>query len=309
MKPAHTHQELKELQSLPLDFKVAVTKSRIEEFYKHNGGKVYVAFSGGKDSTVLLHLVRSIYPDVRAVYANTGMDFPSIAAFVRTFENVDFVQPKKRFAKVIKEDGLVFPSKDGAQIIKDARRGCKYALAAIEGKDLNGNESVYKKRFKNLKKFVGVDVPISDVCCDLLKEIPMREYERKTGLRPIVAIMASESSRRAQSWFKTGCNELGKKPRSKPMSFWTEQDVLRYIVENRIAIADVYGQVVSDDLFEPEYRTTGEKRTGCMFCAVPLAHGRNRLPYIKARYPKLYETFINKLGLGAMFKRLGLKYE
>lgn len=43
--------------------------------------------------------------------------------------------------------------------------------------------------------------------------------------------------------------------------------------------------------------------------ALPLAHGRNRLPYIKARYPKLYETFINKLGLGAMFKRLGLKYE
>lgn len=309
MKQAHTPQELKELQALPLDFKVALTKSRIEEFYQYNGGKVFVAFSGGKDSTVLLHLVRSIYPDVRAVYANTGMDFPSVSAFVRTFENVDFVQPKKRFARVIKEDGLVFPTKDGAQIIKDARRGCKYALAAVEGRDLDGNESPYKKRFKHLKKFVGVDVAISDRCCDLLKEIPMREYERKTGLRPIVAIMASESSRRAQSWFKTGCNVLGKNSRSKPMSFWTEQDVLKYIVKNRIAIADVYGQVVSDDLFDPEYRTTGEKRTGCMFCAVPLAHGGNRLPYIKSRYPKLYDTFMNKLGLGAMFKKLGIKYE
>ena len=305
----HTMQELKDLQSLPLDFKVEMTKDRIREFYEFNSGKVYVAFSGGKDSTVLLHLVRSIYPEVRAVYANTGMDYPSIVKFVRTFENVDFVQPRKRFASVIREDGLVFPSKDGAQIIKDARRGCKYALMAVEGKDVNGKEDGYKERFKNLKKYVDIEVPISDVCCDYLKELPMKDYERKTGLRPIVAIMASESARRASSWLRTGCNVLGKNARSKPMSFWTEQDVLKYLVQNRIAIADVYGDIVSDDLFDPEYRTTREKRTGCMFCAVPLAHGENRLVYVKKKYPKLYDTFINKMGLGEMFRKLGIKYE
>ena len=91
----HTMQELKDLQSLPLDFKVEMTKDRIRDFYESNNGKVYVAFSGGKDSTALLHLVRSIYPEVKAVYANTGMDYPSIVKFVRTFKNVDFVQPRK----------------------------------------------------------------------------------------------------------------------------------------------------------------------------------------------------------------------
>lgn len=47
-----------------------------------------------------------------------------------------------------------------------------------------------------------------------------------------------------------------------------------------------------------------------MFCAIPLAHGgTDRIRYVKEHHPKLYDTFINKLGLGAMFKKLGLSYE
>lgn len=306
----HTLEELRDLQRLPLDFKVAMTKDRISEFYEYMGGKVYVAFSGGKDSTVLLHLSRSMYPNIKAVYANTGMDFPSVVKFVHTFENVDYVQPKKRFASIIKEDGLVFPSKDGSRIIKDARKGCTYALMALKGKTTLGVDDAYKKRYKALNKYVSVDVPISDVCCDLLKEQPMRDYERLTGLKPITAIMAAESSRRTMAWLTKGCNILDSgKERSKPMSFWTEQDVLKYIVDNRIPIAEVYGEIWRTGLFDKKYWTTGEKRTGCMFCAIPLAHGDNRLSYVKEHYPKLYDTFIHKLGLGEMFKKLGLRYD
>ena len=305
----HSLDELRDLQALPLDFKVAMSLDRIRDFYEAMQGKVCVSFSGGKDSTVLLHLVRSIYPDVKAVYARTGMDYPSVVKFVSSFDNVDVVNPKKRFAKIIKEDGLVFPSKDGSQIIRDARNGVKYAVMAIEGKDLDGRDSKYKERFKRLKKYLEVDVKISDVCCDLLKEIPMREYEKATGLRPFIGIMAEESSRRTQSWIKTGCNILDKgKERSKPLSFWTEQDVLQYIVENRIPIAEPYGEVVRVGFFG-KLTTTGEKRTGCMFCAVPLAHGNNRLPYVREHYPKIYDTFIRKLGLGQMLDKLGVDYE
>ena len=53
-------QYLKALQSQPLELKIISTKNRIREWVYHYGEEnVYVAFSGGKDSTVLLHIVRS----------------------------------------------------------------------------------------------------------------------------------------------------------------------------------------------------------------------------------------------------------
>lgn len=69
------------MQSWDLDRKIQVTTARIMEWYEHYNGLVYVAFSGGKDSTVLLDLVRRIYPDVPAVFCDTGLEFPEIRQF------------------------------------------------------------------------------------------------------------------------------------------------------------------------------------------------------------------------------------
>ena len=63
---------------------------------------VYVSFSGGKDSTVLLHIVREMYPEVEAVFVNTGLEYPEIQQFVKTFDNVTILRPKMRFDEVIK---------------------------------------------------------------------------------------------------------------------------------------------------------------------------------------------------------------
>ena len=83
----------------------------ITEWYKHWEEKVYVAFSGGKDSTVLLHLVRSIYPEVPAVFSDTGLEYPEIKAFVRSVENVVWLRPKMSFKEVIEKYGYPVVSK------------------------------------------------------------------------------------------------------------------------------------------------------------------------------------------------------
>ena len=97
----HDTQRLKELQALPLERKVLITQSRILEWYNYWNGQVYVSFSGGKDSTVLLHIVRNLFPDVEAVFVDTGLEYPELRAFVKTFDNVTCLKPKMNFRQVI----------------------------------------------------------------------------------------------------------------------------------------------------------------------------------------------------------------
>lgn len=59
--PKHSLGDLRQMQSLPLAAKISMTKRRIAQWCDYWDGQVYVSFSGGKDSTVLLHLARQVY--------------------------------------------------------------------------------------------------------------------------------------------------------------------------------------------------------------------------------------------------------
>ena len=121
-EPIHTAERLAELQALPLDRKIQISQARIIEWYQKNHGNVVVSFSGGKDSTVLLHLVRTLYPDVPAVFSNTGLEYPEIQRFVRSVPNCTIVTPKMRFDQVISTYGYPLIGKEVAEAIYYARR-------------------------------------------------------------------------------------------------------------------------------------------------------------------------------------------
>ena len=152
--------DLRRLQKMPYEWKLKHSAEVIIEFADHLGvDNTYVAFSGGRDSTVLLHLVRSIYPNVPAVFANTGIEFPEQVAFVRQFSNVTVVHPIKRFPKIIKEHGIVYPSKEVAMYIRDAlERQSPYAIMGLMGKSKDGTPSRYKSRFKKWAFLMDTDV-------------------------------------------------------------------------------------------------------------------------------------------------------
>ena len=150
----------------------------------------------------------------------------------------------------------------------------------------NGVEtSEYSKMYnkERYKFFLEAPFEIADHCCSIMKKSPMHSYAKRTGKMPMTAQMASESRLRTTNWLKNGCNGFDmKSPISNPMSFWTEQDVLEYIFNSHIPIADVYGEVTADfgeaqpqrntmdmgifDVGKPVFDTTGCDRTGCVSC-------------------------------------------
>lgn len=122
----YTIQELHEMQSMPLSIKVNMTENRIRSWIdKYGVDGVYVSFSGGKDSTVLLDIVRKLYPEVLAVFVDTGLEYPEIREFVKTFNNVKWLKPKKSFRQIIMENGYPFISKEVSDKVQGARRYLK----------------------------------------------------------------------------------------------------------------------------------------------------------------------------------------
>ena len=118
-----TIQELQQLQALPLDIKVAKTKLRIKEWVDTFGlDGVYVSFSGGKDSTVLLTIARELYPDIKAVFVDTGLEYPEIRDFVKTWDNVEWLKPKMTFKQVINKYGYPFISKEVSERVNSAQK-------------------------------------------------------------------------------------------------------------------------------------------------------------------------------------------
>lgn len=151
--------------------------------------------------------------------------------------------------------------------------------------------------------FLDAPFEISNQCCTAMKKEPMHRYQKETGRNPMTAEMASESRLRTQVWLNNGCNMFDlKNPKSTPMAFWTEQDVLLYIYENHIPIAPPYGEIVKEnevdgqldfadleifDLGRPILKTTGCDRTGCILCG----YGAHRCKKgEKGRYERLKET-------------------
>ena len=305
----HTAEDLKIMQSWNLSRKIMVTQTRIMEWYIKNNGKVYVSFSGGKDSTVLLDLARRIYPNIPAVFIDTGLEYPELRDFVKTIPNVIWLKPEMNFRKVIKKYGYPLISKEVSQKIYEARRkpdGC----VAARFDDNSEHNKKYGKRF-SMSKWIWLkdsDIPVSHLCCDIMKKKPAKAYEKKSGNKPIVATMACESQVRRTAWLKSGCNSFdSKRPISKPMSFWMEQDVLRYLKEFNIPYASVYGDIIEKN---STFKTTKCDRTGCVFCGFGchLEKEPNRFQKLAVSHPKLWHYCMKPWSEGGLGMKEVLEY-
>lgn len=318
-----TKEAAKSLLALDLEDKVITSYEKLDEWYTAWGGQCYVSFSGGKDSTVLSYLAARYLSSFRAtpwplnlVFVNTGLEYPEIQRFVNEYAdwlrkefprvtvNLHRLRPKMNIRQVVEKYGYSIVSKEVANCVWLARKsGNGTRMARLRGEllDSDGNPSAY-----NCEKWgFLLDAPflVSSECCRIMKKNTAHRYDRRENEKPIVATMADEGRQRFQKWMATGCNAFeGKRPMGKPMSFWTEQDVLQFIVERGLPYASVYGDIVASDgendyaetLIDRKLHCTGCQRTGCMFCGfgAHLERGENRFERMKHTHQKHYEFCI-----------------
>lgn len=325
MENRHSPEDLAQMQSVPLEAKIRMTQERIRVWYeswkcfeiinKETGkarfetidcrhifaepklkdneyigevhdGQVYVSFSGGKDSTVLKHIVDGMYSDVPSVFVNTGLEYSELQSFVRDIKNgkydcfnsdVKILRPEMRFDEVIKKYGYPIISKEVSNTIYGARnsiknnkyshRLCKLGVKRDEYGGLHDNGKFDYERtldnslFKNeqWRFLLDSDFKISHKCCDVMKKKPAKQYEKQSGRKAIIGTLANESLQRKNAWIKNGCNAFGaKRKTSQPLSFWTEQDILHYIKKYNVPYASVYGEIVIDETVDNENILEGQ---------------------------------------------------
>ena len=305
----YTKQDLSIMQAWPLERKIMVTQAKIIEWYRHYGGKVSVSFSGGKDSTVALDLARRAFPDIPAVFVDTGLEYPEIREFVKSVSNVTWLRPELPFTKVVEQYGYPVISKEVAHRIYYARKGSNWAIQNMNGCNKDWSFSQFYQRFRKWHFLMEAPFPISARCCEIMKKRPIHRYTKENGVVQITGTMACESMRRESTYLKYGCNAFNKgEPTSQPLSFWTERDVLQYLRMTGIPYASIYGDIVEKN---GKLVTTGAQRTGCMFCmfGAHLEKKPNRFQRMALTHPKQHEFCINKLGCGKVLDFIGVPYQ
>lgn len=267
------------LYNLPLDIKIQKSKRLISEAVNQFGiDHVYISYSGGKDSTVLSHLAKSMYPNILHIFSNTTCEFPETIKHIQweqtmNHTNLITVLPKSKdgetwtFKKVVDYYGYPVFSKRVANAI----RTYQHALTPVTKQH---SIDYINRNFKKYDKYK--ELCISDKCCDVLKKRPIQRKAKELGMDcAILGILASESRQREQDWLKNGCNSFYKKSgnQCRPLSFWTENDIYEYIKKYNVTISSLY------DL--------GYERNGCMYCAfgAHLESKPNRFQKLQSTHP------------------------
>lgn len=283
-----TYEELKYRQSWTLEQKIDHSVGVVSAFLSKVNGKAYISYSGGKDSGVMLDIIRRFVDcNIPAVFCNTGNEYPEVIKFVRQIENLITIHPKIHIRQVIEKYGFPLISKEQSRYINQAKHTKSEKLLNIR---LHGGEKGIGKIAEKWKFLINAPFDISEKCCDYLKKKPFEKFHKETGLFPFIGTMAGESRLRLQKWLRQGCNSFESNMiASYPLSIWTQADVWAYIRKFNLPYSPVYDM--------------GIKRTGCMFCGFG-CHFKDdiRFSFLKETKPKIYNHFMQMTNNGVTYR-------
>lgn len=231
-------------------------KKTIKKYGEEN---FYISFSGGKDSTVLHHLIDEAIPGnkIPRVFINTGIEYEFIRKYV-----IDLKQRDDRFVIFNSNVNITKMLQDKGYPFKSKEHSCKLAMYQSKGintksieRYLDDNNSFKwpdKLKYQFTDEF---DLKISDKCCYELKKHPIQRYEKESGRNiSILGLRMGEGGQRANH---EGCvvfdssHELKK---FKPLNPCSNEFIEWYLHKRNIKLCSLY------------YPPYNFKRTGCKGC-------------------------------------------
>lgn len=336
-------------QRLPYEVKLKRQAIKAWQFYEEilsRDMNVHVSV-GGLDSITLYIWLCSIGIEPHAI-SISGVEDKSIQKVHRAL-GVEIVRSYKSKVQVLNEVGFPVISKKIAGRINTLQHPTEnnktVRHAIITGECGEQGHFAKNSRMQLPKKWLelfggyeneneGVnygkpdpDIPVSNDCCNWLKEKPCDDWAKKHNSVPYLGMMASEGRQREEALIDHGCNYYGKTViRSAPFAIFMRSDILRLALEmdkwyhahldffearfhaqpygrNQDGslkeyvpllsiVPEIYGEIVTDPI--AVLRTTGAQRTGCSMCGfgIHLEQRPHRFDKLRERNPKEWEFWM-----------------
>ena len=242
----------------PLNGKTAIAKEVLGALLSATD-KVAVAFSGGQDSLVALHLALQIKPDIPVMLVNTGIEFPETLTYVRQLAqkwglNYYEANAQVNFWRLTEEQGI-----------------------PVAGR---GNTTF----MRGLSEKAGVK--LSNSCCRRMKETPARRFYTEHDIEgTVTGLRVSESLMRKMNFADYGAlrySSTYKTLISWPLYAWRDEDITNYIDKFNLPLNPIYGM--------------GYQRVGCWACLQDMFYKDSRLFTLQKEHPNMYKTVRKKFG-------------
>ena len=239
--------------------RLEVIRKTIQEYGEEN---FYLSFSGGKDSTVVHHLLDMALPENRIprVFINTGIEYVDIVKFVKGLAEKDdrfvIVNNTKNIREMLEKEGYPFKSKYHSRAWSDYQKGNKMGINYYIGENIMSERNCPQK----LKYQFEQEMPfkLSRKCCDRIKKDPIHRYEKESKRKiHITGMMREEGGQR----IGTVCiltdkqkNVIGFNPLAKVTGDWEKWFIKKYDIQ----LCRLY------------YEPFNFQRTGCKGCPFAL---------------------------------------